>query len=120
MENWAYKDRHISFDGLSFGHDRPSDIDGIMVRPDSLIIIESKCGDIPLKPKQAMVMETLVDNAEKAGKKSIAIIARYYDRDPKNEVTLAHCRVSEFYTKGKWYRVEFEKTLRQTMEQFLA
>lgn len=119
MDNWDYKDRHIKFDGLNFGHNRPSDIDGIMVLPDAVVIIESKCGDIPLKPKQKMVFETLVKNAEKAGQKGIALIARYYDRDPKNEVILADCRVSEYYTSGKWFRVVSDVTLRYAMEQFL-
>lgn len=119
--DWQKNKRYIAFDGLQFGMNRPSDVDGLMILPDKTIVIEYKCGMVGLKPIQRWVLKTLVDDAQTAGKKSIAIIARYFDRDPRNVVDASSCLVTETYINGRWYEVSKCKyTLRQTMERFLT
>jgi hypothetical protein len=119
MNNWDFKSRHISFDGLRFGADRPSDVDGLLARPDCLVLFECKCGDVPIVGKQKEALEILVNNAEKAGQKGIAFVVRYYDRNPQNEVKIANCRVSDFYTNGKWTPMGYTRTLQEMMKMFL-
>lgn len=121
IENWEMHSRAIAYDDLQFGHNRPSDLDGLMLLPDKTIVLEYKCGEKALVPKQRMVLETLVDDAEKAGKRALAFVARYYDRDPRNVVNAALCFVTEVYTSGKWYDIRAcGLSLRQAMEWFIG
>lgn len=118
--NWANKRRDIDYSQLRFGADTPSDLDSLMVLPHITILIEYKCGESPLKSKQRLVLETLVDDAHKAGKRAVAIVARYYDRDPHNTVNAALCLVTEVYTQGRWYAVrKCGLSLRQTLERLM-
>lgn len=120
IENRQMHSRAIAYDDLQFGHDRPSDLDGLMVLPNATIVIEYKCGEKRLVPKQRMVLETLVNDAVKAGKRALAMVARYYDRDPRNTVNAALCLVTEVYTDGKWYEVRAcGLSLKQAMERFM-
>lgn len=121
IENWQMHSRAIAYDDLQFGHNRPSDLDGLMILPDATIVLEYKCGEKQLTNKQRMVLETLVDDAEKAGKRAMAFVARYYDRDPRNVVNAALCLVTEVYTCGSWYQVrKCGLSLRQAMERFMG
>ena len=105
IENWANKTRPIDYSQLRFGADVPSDLDGLMVLPSLTIVIEYKCGESPVRDKQKMVLETVVNDAERSGKRAAAIVARYYDRNPQNTINAALCLVTETYTRGKWYEV---------------
>lgn len=121
IDNWDMHARKISYHGLQFGHNRPSDLDGIMVLPTSTTVIEHKCGEKDLSQTQRMVLETLINDSAKAGKKAAAFVARYFDRDPANEVDAALCLVTEVYTQGAWYEVRScGLSLRQAMARFIG
>ncbi len=121
IENWAKHSRAIAYDGLQFGRNRPSDLDGVMILPDATMVIEYKCGEKEVTGMQKRVLETMVDDAEKAGKKAVAIVARFYDRDPKNTVDAALCFATEAYTGGRWYSIrKVGLTLKQAMERFMG
>lgn len=120
IDNWANKSRSIDYSSLRFGTDVPSDLDGLMVLPSLTIAIEYKCGESPVRGKQRMVLETVVNDAEAAGKRAAAIVARYYDRNPQNTVNAALCLVTQIYTKGAWYDIrKCGLSLRQTMEKLV-
>jgi len=121
IENWANHSRAIAYDELRFGRNRPSDLDGILILPDATIVIEYKCGESEVKGMQKKVLETLVDDAEKAGKRSVAFVARFYDRDPRNTVNAALCFVTEAYISNRWYDIrKLGFSLKQAMEQFMG
>ena len=121
IQNWENHARPIAYDGLKFGSSRPSDLDGILILPDATIVIEYKCGESEVKGMQKKVLETLVDDAEKAGKRSVAFVARFYDRDPRNTVNAALCFVTEAYIHGRWFDIrKIGFSLKQAMEYFMG
>lgn len=75
IDNWANKSRPIDYSNLRFGSDIPSDLDGLMVLPSLTIAIEYKCGESPVRGKQWMVLETVVNDAEAADKRALAFVA---------------------------------------------
>lgn len=120
IDNWANKSRPIDYSNLRFGSDIPSDLDGLMVLPSLTIAIEYKCGESPVRGKQRMVLETVVNDAEAAGKRAVAIVARYYDRDPRNTVNAAICFATEIYTGGRWFDIrKVGLSLRQAIGRFM-
>lgn len=89
----------ILFDGLQYDNMTPTDLDGIMDGKNRVwLIFEAKLADAPMHRGQRLTLERLVQDAGKAGKHGIAIVAEHKVYDEKENIMLADCMVREIYT----------------------
>lgn len=111
----------INFSGLTFGSITPTDLDGLIeYHNKAYVLIEMKYRDAEIKYGQKLAIERLVEDTEKAGKKSLAIIADHEVDDPKEQINAAPCIVRQYYRpKKKWHTPEKPVTVLETIKQFL-
>jgi len=110
----------INFSGLVFGSITPTDLDGLIEYHDkAYVLIELKYRDTEIKHGQKLAIERLVDDTEKAGKKSLAIIANHEVDNPKEQINAAMCIVRQYYRPKKWFTPDKPRTVLTTIRQFL-
>ena len=83
----------ISKDGVGM-----TDIDGLIEYKDrALILFEVKYRGKEVPVGQRLVLERMVNNASKAGKLAIAVVAEHEVEDPDKPVMMRTCNVREIY-----------------------
>lgn len=104
----------IDFSHLKYGVFHPTDIDGVIEYKDMLyIFFEFKYQDAVFPVGQRLCLERLCNDAFKAGKQAIAIVARHSETDANIDVDAGRTRVDEVYYSGKW--IKSKPMLAQTL-----
>lgn len=99
----------ISKDGVGM-----TDIDGLIEYKDrALILFEVKYRGKEVPIGQRLVLERMVNNASKAGKLAIAVVAEHEVEDPDEPVMMRNCNVRELY-------YGLEKTWRKPRRELTA
>jgi len=105
------------FSGLRYRNITPTDIDALIdFANKAFIFIEVKHGEIRLPFGQRLALERLVDNLEKAGKLSFALIASH---NTDKDIDFAKCIVKECRYKRRWTNIKEEITVKQAIDKFL-
>ena len=91
------------FSGLLFGNITPTDIDGLIEYQNiGYVIMELKYKDAELKDGQKLALARMNDDFERAGKKSLCIIARHFVDDCNIAIDVANTTVTEFRYQQRW------------------
>jgi hypothetical protein len=110
------------FSGLRYGTITPTDIDGISdMHNRGYVIHEVKYRKAKVPRGQKLCLQRMVDDFNKAGKKSIAIIAEHSVDDTSVAVDNADCDVREIYMSSKtgWRATKRPFKLRELIDIFI-
>ena len=111
----------IDFSGLRYGNITPTDCDGIIeYRDQAWVFIEIKYRDTEFPVGQKLMHERLANGLEKAGKKTLIILAEHYVDDPKQTINAAECIVRQIYFKGEWLVPKGKHKLKDVVDRFIA
>jgi len=115
--NRNYATQIRDFSGLRFNNITPTDIDGFIdFHNEWFVIMEFKHGDSPLPYGQRLAIERLVDIVEKAGKKSIGIVANH---NISQDIDCANTIVREYRYHYTWYTKKEIMTTKQLIDKFI-
>lgn len=95
----------IEFIGLKYGNCTPTDIDGFIEKDNKIFVffeLKYKEEELPIGQKIALVR--LVDNLQRAGKKSILYVGRHNIKNTKENVVAADVEVTDIYFNGIWHK----------------
>jgi len=124
--NEARKQQIIDFSGLRYGNITPTDIDGaIEYKNKAYIFLEYKYGNTELPYGQRLAIKRLVQDADAAGKASIAIVASHDVSDTKQHIRADICAVREICCKHgefgyEWREPKFPCTVKAMIDSFLS
>ena len=107
------------FSGLRFGKITPTDIDGFVdFQNKAFVIFEIKHGNTPMPYGQKLGYERLCDACEKAGIKTLVIVAHHQVKAP-DDIDVAVLPVTQVRLKGKWKTPNVPHTVRSAFDVFL-
>ena len=107
------------FSGLRFGKITPTDIDGFVdFNNKAFVLIEVKYGTAPMPFGQKLGYERLCDACEKAGIRTLVIVAHHNIEAP-NEIDVAILPVTLVRLGKKWRKPNVPHTVRSAVEAFL-
>lgn len=95
------------FYDLGEGNFRPTDIDGITIIGDFLLIVEMKHGNTDMPFGQQLALTRIADSWRASGKESMVALASHRVGDTKKAVTTQDLTVTKYYYGGKWKEVEY-------------
>lgn len=97
----------VSFEGMQYGKIAPADIDGIidLSRFGGWVVFELKSTDADLPAGQRILLENIVKDVERGGKKAIAIVGSHEVANPEKAVILADAVVREYYCGSAWHKL---------------
>lgn len=104
----------IYFNGLGQGKNQPSDLDGIIIEGNKLIIIELKYGDKPLSFGQKLLLQRLCDNWKG---EAYLLHTTHRVKDPSQTVTQEDCKVIGIYHNYNW--TDSNNKLSNTLDSIL-
>ena len=109
------------FSGLRFGNITPTDIDGMIEYKNiGYIIIELKYDDNELPHGQQLALERLTDDLERAGKKTLCIVATHDTTNPEDYIDVANAIVTSCRYKRVWQQGSGYKTVRELIAWFIS
>jgi hypothetical protein len=107
------------FSGLRFGKITPTDIDGFVdFQNKAFVIFEIKHGTTPMPYGQRLGYERLADACEKAGIRTLVIVAHHSIKAPQ-DIDVAILPVTLVRFQGKWKPPNIPHTVRTAFEAFL-
>jgi hypothetical protein len=107
------------FSGLRFGRITPTDIDGFVdFQNRAFVIFEIKHGATTMPYGQRLGYERLADACEKAGIKTLVIVAHHNIAAPA-DIDVASLPVTQVRLCGKWKPPNIPHTVRTAFEAFL-
>lgn len=107
------------FSGLRFGKITPTDIDGFVdFQNKAFVIFEIKYGTALMPYGQRLGYERLADACEKAGIKTLVIVAHHQTQAP-DDINVAALPVTQVRLCGKWKAPNMPHTVRTAFEAFL-
>ena len=119
INNIARRQQINDFSGLILGRITPTDIDGVIEYKDkAYIFFEVKYKDTVLPYGQKLALQRLSDDVNKAGKKSIILIAQHDVQNTNDSIDVALCKVRNYYFKNKWLVPKSTITVIQAIEIF--
>ena len=107
------------FSGLRFGKITPTDIDGFVdFQNKAFVIFEVKHGSTPMPYGQRLGYERLADACEKAGIRTLVIVAHHEVHAPQ-DIDVSALRVTQVRLQGRWKEPNVPHTVRTAFEAFL-
>ena len=112
----------ILFRNLKYDNNvTPTDIDGVIEINDKFwIIYEAKYNGAPLQKGQKLTLERWINEADKAEKYGIALVADHYVSEESEPVYLDDCKVRMIYTTENrtWHKPETEMTVKEISDKY--
>lgn len=113
----------LRFDNLYYdGNITPMDIDGLIEYHDQKrVLLEIKRKGVKVLYGERMALERMVNDFNKAGKESIAIVADHTVFDTHEDVDVADCIVREIYygKERRWRPPKRMMTVKKLVDSFL-
>ena len=107
------------FSGLRFGRITPTDIDGFVdFQNRAFVIFEIKHGQSPMPDGQKLGYERLADACEKAGIRTLVILAHHNIQAPQ-DIDVSVLPVTLVRFRGRWKPPKVPYTVRTAFEAFL-
>ena len=119
IRNREYAKQLKDFSGLRFGNITPTDIDGFVdFKNKAFVIFEIKHHNTPLPYGQRLGYERLADACERAGIRTLVIIASH-DIDAPHDIDVAVLPVAQVRFRGEWKVPDIPHTVRTAFDAFL-
>lgn len=112
----------LLYDGMRYGSITPTDIDGLIDYHNRItVFFEVKTKGVPMPYGQRVALSRMLEDARKAGKHGIAIVAEHEVYDTNKDVLLKDCQVREVCTteEPNWRPPKFPCSVKRMTDSYI-